>query len=72
MDLDKKGFSSEIQDDLKSWVQATDPTIVRTCPTCGNECKTGQPLWNGWFVYEELYHLGCMPDKYKKQFGIGV
>ena len=63
--MNKESLKEGIKN-LRSYLAAQQPDKVRICPTCGLECKTGQLLWNGWYTYEEVYHYGCMPEKYKK------
>lgn len=63
-----KTITQQMREDAKSWAEASDPNTVRYCEECGEECKSGQMLWNGWFAYEGLYHFKCMPDHLRERY----
>jgi hypothetical protein len=68
MSLNRGGITEQMKKDLESYLEATNPDTKKFCAECGDECKTGQPLWNGWYVHEELYHLACVPPHLKAKY----
>lgn len=68
----KLSSMSEAVADFKSYLEAKDTTEPKFCASCGEECREGQQLWNGWFIYEDLYHFQCIPERLKERIGLKV
>lgn len=64
-----KTISDQQKEDLESYIAIKSRTSVE-CEECGEECKAGEPMWNGWFCHMGAYHLKCVPQHIKEKYGI--